>query len=253
MKEIRKPFIEIKPVLNDDKSHTGYFITEDCKLYNGKDWENNIPFLDSEKNLSFYSIDNRPFGYIKKEEGDITTKKCYSLTRVVLQTFDDEFHPESYYRGLVADHKKSSIPLDNNKNNLQWLTHGDNHAKGNDLRPSQRHRNENNAKIVCELLSKGKSRKEIMQELEVTGQFIDDIKTGRTYRQISEKYTDKGFTYKTFDKEDQISKVISVCELLEAGERICNIIKIVKNINYNFVSAIKMRKTFTEISKNYNF
>lgn len=145
--------------------------------------------------------------------------------------------------------------IENNQGN--W---GAGSAKGEEVGVS-RLTNEQ-AHIICQCLEQGKSHRECAETAGLvfdnsTSSIIVNIKAGRRWSHISNQYNiNRNMKAQT----DYSRYVIQVCELLEQGYKIKQIYEIL-NIpgenNYDkvrmFISGIKNKKNYTDISCNYNF
>lgn len=236
--EAIKPAFIQKPVLDDNSRDTGYKITEYSELYNAK----------GENRTIYTSNEHRPFGYVSMNGGYIN----YSLTRLSKRAFDDEFHPMSYYDGQVVDHVDPSLPLNNRITNLEWVSIGENKFRANQ-KMLVYNKNKEDIEKVCELIAKKVSRQEIAKIVGVKPQLIDDIRSGRSHKNISEKYIDQGFEYKVFDRENRDSKVIKICEMLDQGYSAAYISNALDIKGKTYVNDIKHGRSHRNISKNYKF
>ena len=108
---------------------------------------------------------------------------------------------------------------------------------------------------ICKRIIKGESRKKISEELNVNKNLIYDIKTGKSHKSVSKLYLDKGFEYHKENKEERRNVAREVCKLIEKGKTNNEIYNILGNkiSNYCFISDIRAKRTYSYISKDYNF
>jgi len=92
---------------------------------------------------------------------------------------------------------------------------------------------------------------EIRQELNVKGQFIDDIRAGRSHKDISSQYLDKGFKYKVNDRAEKRERAEEICKLLVEGYSTTEIMKMMDLPNLCVVNDIKHKRAYKYISDNY--
>lgn len=233
---------EMRDILDDNGKATGYLITEHCHLIDGR----------TGKDLTIKS-NNRPFGRINMNK----ESRIHSLTRIARRAFDDESYPLSHYESLVIDHV---IPVTNEKqnhhiSNLEWVTPGENKRRAEQLNMGNYHHPKEKIHTICKLICQGKSRQEILKLVSgINPNLIDDIKSGRSHKDISAQYLNKGFEYRTFDREEKHALVKHICELLQLKKYTPKEITEILNIsNKSFVNDILHRRTFTKISKDYDF
>lgn len=103
------------------------------------------------------------------------------------------------------------------------------------------------ARKICEYLELGFKNKEIRELLGVTKKTILNIRDGNTWKSISCEYD--------FPRERSLltkDKVIKICELLQEGKRTIDVAN-ETGYPYHAIQKIKKRKTWHEITKNYNF
>ena len=108
---------------------------------------------------------------------------------------------------------------------------------------------------ICQMTCEGYSRAEIKEALEVNGQLIDDVRSGRSHKSVSSLYLDKGFKYKEYDRSISDNKAEMVCKLLEKGYTATKIINELNDpsIDHNFVYVVKHRIAHKKVSEKYNF
>lgn len=183
-------------------------------------------------------------------------KKQYLVYRLLMQSCYNI--PYDEFQKYVVDH----IDCDSTHNyfsNFELVSQAENmrRAGKNNLMPrGENHFNskysDNLIHCICQDICDGISRSDIINLRSINGQLIDDIRSGRSHKNISEMYLDKGFQYKVYDKSDQIKRATEVCELLQAGHSVSSVSSIT-GYGRNFVEPIFNRRTFKYISNNYNF
>ena len=225
---------------------TPYYVDGTCNVYQS-DGFNLIPI-----HVHYRKKDGRPIVTLNINGN----KKTYLVYRLLMQTYynmsDEEF--DQY----VVDH----IDCDSSHNdftNFELVTQAENMRRAvmNNLMPKGE--NHFNSKYsdqlvhdICQDICNGIPRSKIMQSRSVNGQLIDDIRSGRSHKSISEMYINKGFRYKIYDKSDQIRKATEVCELLQDGHSVSEVSSIT-GYGRNFVEPIFNKRTFKYVSQNYNF
>lgn len=177
--------------------------------------------------------------------------KKYYVHRLVAITFI----PEGYKEHLQVNHK-NSIRDDNHYRNLEWVTPQENTAhgitfgsivvKGENCPRSKL--TELDVINICKAINNKEALTSISKRMNIPLGTIFSIKSGQTWREISTGIL------KTFVKP-KISKdtVIGVCELLQHGKSIKDILEVFPEINRNHIGNIKRRKTFTDISDKYSW
>ena len=244
IKMINYPLIiNIKDVFGNPSQ---YFVDGYCNMYR-YDGYNLIPI-----HVIVRKKDGRPLVTINLDG----TPKTYLVYRLLMQAVYDISYDE--FSKYVVDH----IDCDSSHTeffNFELVSQAENmrRAGANNLIPSgERHFNSKYSdKLIagiCEDICNNLSRNEIMEKRHVNGQLVDDIRSGRSHRKISEQYVDQGFLYKTYDRSEKIKKAIDVCKLLEEGYTISQTSSIT-GYGRNFVEPIYNKRTFKDVSKNYNF
>lgn len=233
---------ETKPILDDNGSDTGYVVTEYCKLIDTR----------SGKELTTYSGNShRPFGRISMNGEN----RMHSMTRIAKRAFDNEFHTIDYYDNLVIDHNNPSVPLDNHISNLEWVDSGTNRRRAEQLNMVNHKNRKEAVHEICQLICEGYSRQEIVELIpDINVNLIDDIRAGRSHKDVSSQYLDKGFTYRHFDRDEKEALVRQVCELLQERKYTPReITEMLGLTNKCFVNDILHKRVYTKISKEYNF
>lgn len=222
-------------------------------------------------------IDN--YEYEVNELGEIfrignTTPKYQSVNRdgykVVGLWKDNKSTAKTVHR-LVAlafipnpENKPCVNHIDGNKqnnhvSNLEWMTYSENtiHSfknglqiplKGEDVSVAL-HTNEQ-VHEICKLMEQGLRNIEITQNYGYSKSLLKNIRNGDSWEHIKSQYN-----------IPVRSRVLSeetvrwICEKLEQGYRICDIVRESTNVkvNKNNVKEIKNRNIYTYYSKDYNF
>lgn len=155
-----------------------------------------------------------------KKDGETYCMPIYRLEMMV-------FHPLNDYHGMEVDHIDGN-PDNNYIGNLEWVSHAENMRRAKSLRllrhddghPNSVYKNEL-IRNICKEIAKGTSRKAIRKMFNVNGQLIDDIRSGRSHRYISELYINDGFKYKEKPSDCEIqtrNKLVKrICSMIEGG------------------------------------
>jgi hypothetical protein len=166
--------------------------------------------------------------------------------------------PIEEFNKYVVDHIDCDTS-NNDSSNFELVTQAENMRRAgiNNLMPrGELHFNSkySNDMInsICQDICNGMSRKDIMLKYSVNGQLIDDIKAGRSHRDISINYLENGFQYRVYDRSEKVAKAIKVCELLQSGYSISQVSNMT-GFGRNFVEPIFNKRTFKDVSINYNF
>lgn len=233
---ISKPITFSKQILNDNGINTGYIINDSCELFYNDNKVENVRY--DNRGRIFYNLNI---------EGK---SKPYSLTRIMLRAFDTEFHPYSYYSNYQVDHINPSVPLNNDIRNVEFVTRQENMKRAGETGVMIQKYNKKIINDICQMIVDGYSRQEIINKLNINGQLIDDIRSGRSHKSVSIKYIDKGFSYKKFDREKVYKSVEEICKLINLGYRNIDIANKL-NVPYCFVSDVKFGRVYRNISSKY--
>lgn len=238
-----KPIEFFKPVKDEDgKESEKYYITDQCNVYYKQDIDEYKYLSDCEEKAIQYDKDGRPKAIVDYKDGH---NKSQDLPEVLLRTFDEstEFTPE-FFKTHEANHINPERPLDNSIFNLEWIIHEESGAMIRKYDKDIVHK-------ICQMTCDGKSRMEIRQELGVNGQFVDDIRAGRSHKDISSQYLDKGFEYKVSDRPEKRERAEEICKLLAEGHRPIEIVRKMGLPNVSVVNDIKHKRAYKYISDNY--
>ena len=148
---------------------------------------------------------------------------------------------------------------DNRLENLEWATYSENtiHSFENGLQVAPKGEEVYNAKHtneqiheICKLMEEGLRNIEIIEKLGVPKSLLKNIRNGRSWESIKSQYN-----IPTRSRVLSEETVRWVCEKLEEGYRICDVVRASTNpkINKVNVKSIKDRKIYTYYSKDYNF
>ena len=90
-----------------------------------------------------------------------------------------------------------------------------------------------------------------MEELGINGQLIDDIRAGRSHKDISSKY---GFEYSDKHRKPRNERIIvanEICKMLEQGISNSDICRAL-GVQSGLVTSIAKGISFKDVSCNYN-
>ena len=154
-----------------------------------------------------------------------------------------------YSEELEVNHKDGD-KRNNCATNLEWVTRSTNliHAHTTGLKEIRKL--DNNLVIsICKYLQDGYRVKDVCDILGVDRYFVNKIKAGATYTEISEDFN---LNVLTRNSKISINKVIEICKLLEDGVSRDTIAKQV-GVGSGTVGRIKRREYYTTISNNYSW
>lgn len=233
-------------IKNSMDMETQYFIDDGCNvfIYDGTSY-NPIHVHNRKK-------DGRPIVTLDIDG----QKRNYLAYRLLMQAATGMSAEE--IKRFVVDHVDCDT-THNTFDNFELVSQAENmrRAGQNRLMPyGENHFNskysDNLIRGICQDICNNLSRQEIIDKRSVNGQLVDDIKSGRSHRKISEEYIDMGFSYKTYDRSEGVIKATEVCKLAEAGYNIPQISNIT-GYGRNFVEPVYNRRTFKDVSQNYKF
>lgn len=236
---ITHPFVEVRPLIMDNGEPSPiYSISENSQLYkNGKP--------------ARMFIDENGRAYCNCNLGDERGTTHYPAYRLAKIAFDDDPKPYRYYKDLDCNHIDPSIPLDNHISNLEFISSKENMKKAAIEGCMVKDYSLDTVHKICQMIADKVPRLQIRKELNLPGSIIDDIRSGKSHRTISEQYVDKGFEYHKFDRAAKEKEVREICELLVKGYEQCEIIKM--GYDHNLVWFVANRRTWTYVSKDYDF
>lgn len=250
---VEKPIQFVRLVLNDDGNVIrNSYISDNCELYDIDEYNRFEYFGDCPKSPIKIRPDDRGRLYANINPESDNPNQCQHLARVAKRAFDTEQHPVSYYKELQIDHINPSIPLDNNVLNLEWVDRKTNMKRAGENGIMIKKYSKSLVNEICQMICDNVPRKQIKETLGVNGQLIDDIRSGRSHTSVSSQYLDKGFVYKTYNREEKDKLANEICKLIESGYRNCEISRKL-NVRQSLVKDIRNHHTFKKISKEYNF
>ena len=231
-----------KEIFNNNGTSTGREVNEHCEF---RYIDTHIPI---KLNIRY---DGRPT-ICMNLNGKNSTYMAYN---VMMRAWN----PLNSYIGMEVNHIDGN-PTNNEIYNLEWATHDRNMKHASELKLMKHGEEHHNSKYsndliheICQLKCSGISRKDIIDRLNINGQLIDDICAGRSHKDISSQYLDKGFEYNIFDRKEKENLVHQVCQLLEKGYSSSYIFNLLPVSNICFINDIKAKRTFKNISTLYNF
>lgn len=233
-------------IKDSSDNKTNYFIDDGCNvfLYDGENY-NPIHIHNRKK-------DGRPIVCLNLDGNT----KNYLAYRLLMKSRTNMSSKD--FSKYVVDHKDSN-PRKNTSDNLELVSQAENMRRAAINNRMPKGENHFNSKYsdsiingICNDICNKLSRQDIMAKYSVNGQLIDDIRSGRSHKSISSKYIDNGFEYKTYDRSEGVEKAKKVCELLQSGYSISQVSSIT-GFGRNFVEPIFNKRTFKDVSINYNF
>lgn len=244
-----KPIEFYKPIKDINGIETKkYYITDQCHVYKQEDLDN-CNYLSEIEPVKVRDVNSR---LCAKMPYDVDTYKIQSLPRVLLRTFDDSTQfTDEFFKNHQANHINPERPLDNSIYNLEWVTPEENMYKAGETGVMVKKYDKSIAHKICQMTCEGKTRLQIRQELGVNGQFIDDVRAGRSHKSVSCQYLDKGFKYKVNDRPEKRERAEEICKLIVEGYRDCEIVKMLDLPNPCVVGDIKHKRAYTYISDKY--
>lgn len=260
--DIVRPIQFTRPIIdNNGNIINNYLISDNGLIYDKDEYESKMYYSEAipaaEVKYSVDEYNNRVYVYNVNVEYE-NPNRISPLPRVMLIAFDEEKHDKlTYYKNLEANHIDPTKPLNNNLENLEFISHNENMRKAAETGVMIKKYNKELINNICQDIANKVPRQTIMKKYNVNYQLVDDIHAGRSHKCISEKYINKGFVYNAGNKIESKNKARKVCELLEKGYRNIEIINELKsigiNVDYNFIGSIKSHIAHNDISKNYNF
>ena len=221
------------------------------------------------ENTKGYSItkDGVVFGPRKELKPELSNA---GYLRVTIRYLDGSIVKKSVHR-LVAENfvpnpegkplvnHKDGDKLNNNFKNLEWVDHKENarHASENGLLKyvGESHYNNTNEEAlvrkICSLLEQGFRNIDICKLLSVRGSLVSQIRNGTSWKHVSSDYD----INKVRQKRVSVNTVKWVCNKLQDGLTVIQIVGMTDNpeVTKPLVYDIKSRRTYKDISKDYNF
>lgn len=254
---LERPMQIVKPVIDyTGESIQNLYISDDCKFYDIDEYNSHRYFGDCpEADINIRQDERgRLYSNINVEPRKKHKQAC-QVARVAKIMFDDGKYPIEYYKDKQIDHKNPAVPVKNCIENLEFVTQAENMYRAGETGVMIKKYDKDMAHTVCQMTCDGKSRSEIMEALGVNGQFVDDVRAGRSHKSVSCQYIDKGFEYKTYDRHWRDELIHSVCKLIEENPdmKVRDICETLEIDDHRFVSAIRSKHAYRKISDQYNF
>ena len=124
---VEKPIKFVRPVVDENgDSVRNMYISDDCELYDIDEWNSHDFFGDCTQSDLPIKVDDRGRKYAAINDNSSNHRRTQHLARIVRRAFDDPKHDEEFYKTHEVDHIDPSVPLSNNINNLEWVTHVEN-------------------------------------------------------------------------------------------------------------------------------
>lgn len=253
--KLERPVQMVRPVVDPYGSSIRHlYVSDDCKFYDISEYDSHDYFGECPEAKVKIIKDKRGRLYSNiNVEGKKTSTKT-QVARVAKIMFDDGKYPIEHYKDLQIDHINPAVPVKNCLENLEFVTRNENMYRAGETGVMIKKYDKSMAHQICQMTCDGKSRAEIMAEMGVNGQFVDDVRAGRSHKSVSCQYLDKGFEYKTYDRHWRDEQIHEVCKLIESDPNmpvkdICNKL----DLDHRFVSAIRNKRAYNRISDQYNF
>lgn len=234
-------------------TRTKYFIRDDGKV--------------------FSSNHSKP-GKLKERKISKDKKTGYSLihfsvnnksyTKLVHRLVAEAFIPNLENKPEV--NHKNGKKNDNDVTNLEWATEKENiqHAYKLGLNKSKCGEDRHNSKItrkqailICKLLEENKlTYKEISKKAKCTKSIVRNIRNKKCWNEVSINFDiDNHDVKESTNGNLRLNKkeVEKICEKLESGFYTIRDISKIHNVPYSKVNDIKQRKTWTKVSKKFDF
>lgn len=204
--------------------------------------EGKIFSLKSDRFLKPYTSSG---GYYQVQLNNEHGRKTFMLHRIVAEAFLGS--PDS---DIMQVNHKDGDKSNNVLSNLEWVTPKENVKHCVYTLGKSRKVNDDDVHTVCKYIQDGMRVKDISEMTGVERHIVSNIKSGKSFTFISNEYDFSNCHKKSKTISD--SKVMKICEMLQAGECYHNI-TLVTGANRQQVYDIKKRKYFTKISQNYDF
>ena len=264
-KEYIKPLKFVKPVVDEKGDPVrNMYISDDCELYDIDEWNSHDYFDETPQSPLPVKIDDHGRRYAAINDNSSNHKRTQHLARICRRAFDDPKYDEEFYRTHQVDHIDPSVPLSNNIENLEWVTHEENMYRAGKTGVMLKKYSKELIGEICEELIKGElKRKDIAKKFGVNENLIYDISIGKSHRSVTENYVDKGFKYNplpTITKEDRVEFAEKACKLIK--ETNLSNIEIARLLSSSGdkeeieryrsnIGNIRLKKTYKDISDKY--
>ncbi|WP_301214527.1 hypothetical protein [uncultured Clostridium sp.] len=234
------------PIYNNHLEPTGKYVDFYGNFYEVNN--DNLQLLNS----NWIIQSGEPRQYINIDMNGNGKKVDMVAPRLQRRAFDFVQFPMGYYANKEVNHINSMTGR-NDPYNLEWVSRKQNMAHyAKNKRKCNSYTNSDIAEI-CIDISNNVPRAEIMKSHNCNGQLVDDIRAGRSHRDISSQYINDGFEYSDFNREEYDNRLKNICELIEYGYSNKEITEKLKLPNTCFVNDVRMKRKGKHISKDYNF
>lgn len=252
---IVKPIKFVKPVI-DEKGNIvrNMYISDDCELYDIDEWNSSDYYDNCPQSKLPIKIDDHGRRYAAINDNSSNHKRTQHLARIARRAFDDPKHDEEFYKSHEVDHIDPSVPLSNNIDNLEWVTHDENMYRAGKTGVMLKKYSKELIGEICERIIAGEKRVDIARELNVNENLIYDISIGKSHKSVTENYIDKGFEYKIpspLTKQDRIEIAEKTCLLIKDGKTDTQIARILGNTTRKNVANIRRGYTYKDIAKKH--
>ena len=235
----------MRPILDYELNETGTYVDNKGNFYR-EDRNGNV------YDPSFWMPDNS--GHMRQYVNCNLDKKgyrAYSAPRLQAIAFGIVQFTYNFYSNLEVDHLDGDC-TNNDICNLDFCTHKENMRR---YAINKRGCNSYSDELIyniCQDICNNLSRKDIIKKYNINGQLIDDIKAGRSHKDISSKFLNCGFKYTNYNRDEYNNLVTEICKLLEKGEKGTDIQRKLGLPNPCFIYDIKHKRKGVNISKNFN-
>lgn len=216
----------------------GYYITHKGSVFNSKN-----QFIKPSKGVT---------GYLKVSLVSEKGGKMYaSVHRLVAEAFIPNPENKPY-----VNHKDGD-KTNNKAFNLEWCTPTENMRHAVDILKSGVGDNNGNKSIdskiahsICKLLEQGHTNKEIADSLNVQAYIVSYIRSGKTWTSVSKDYKIPAKSRILSDKT-----IRWICSKIDEGLTAGEIVGKSKNnkVKIHIVKDIRLKRIYTDISKDFNF
>jgi hypothetical protein len=205
--DLQRPVQLVRPVTDYNGNIVNNLcISDNCELYDIDEYNSHDYFGDCPQANIKVREDSNGRLYSNINIDPECPKRTQHLARVMLKAFDEEDHSKEFYDTVQADHINPSIPVSNQLDNLEWVSPAENMYRAGQRGVMIKKYDKELVGEICQMICDRVPRKEIKETLGVNGQLIDDIRSGRSHKSVSELYLDKGFEYKVYSKEEKAMK-----------------------------------------------
>lgn len=211
----------------------------------------------SEKIIKQFIQNNGYYGFTISHKNK---PHSFKTARIVAETFIKNPNPNLY---TEVNHKNPKYKSDNSVFNLEWVSpiQNKNHAKENNLYVGKKGETNPNAKYknkqiikLCKYMEKNKlSLNELSLKTGVDITTIKNIYNKRKWNFISDNFDILKYSYIPININKKFKDKIELCcIMIDEGYSNKDIIEKL-NVSKDCIKKLKACKTFTNISKEYNF